>query len=286
MSGRVGRLSALVAAVLVGPVTGQDVPASPTTRKTDPAVKLDKDSFIFRQVTDGWPPQADKNPEEYRAYHEVLRHARRFPQAELDAAARRDVTFRDLLVGTRTAFRFDLVYFEGRLKRLRDIGPSKELADAGVTALYEGWVFPGTGEDPLCVLTTELPPGLDPQLEYDPSRNVAVGGYYFKVLWYNSNEKDPKKKTRRAPLLMARSLTLLPSPATTDGDGGVSILARTLGLVGVVAAAVLGLTWYFRRGDRTHRTVMAARREQTNPFGDRFADRLGGSANLGVEDDS
>lgn len=231
------------------------------------AVKLDKDRFEFRQVEDNKPPpRADLNPEEYRAYNDVLLHARRFPEAELEAAARRDVLFHDLVVETRKDFRFDLIHFEGRLKRLRDVGPTPELAAAGVKSLYEGWVFPPAGDAPLCVLLTELPPGLEPALEYDPGRPVTFAGYSFKLLRYEAADPDPKRRHRLAPLLMAHSLTPLPEPAAGSGDGGMNILVGVVGLVAAVSAVLLGLMAYFRRGDRVHRAAMADRRRRGNPF--------------------
>jgi hypothetical protein len=232
---------------------------------------IDPDRFIFARVEDDAPVRSEaENREEYDAYNEVLLHARRFPPAELEAHATRDVTLRDLVQPVRQDFRFKLVYFEGRLKRVRRLEPTAPLRAAGVTDLYEGWVFPGTGRDPLCVLTTALPPGLAPALEYTPTRPVAVAGYSFKRIRYESAEDDPKepgqKVVRRVPLLLAHSLTLRPEP---DADGGrpwrTGFLPGMLAIMGAIAAVTLGLTWWYRRGDRAARRALAARRT-ANPF--------------------
>lgn len=230
-----------------------------------PGIPLDKDRFDFAQVRDNTPaPWSDQSPEEYRAYVDVLLHARRFPAAALEAAARRDVLFKDLVAETRSDFRFDLLYFEGRLQRLRRVDPPAGLAAAGVPDLYEAWVQGHRGTALLCVLLTELPPGLTPALSYDPPPPVGFAGYSFKLLAYES-DADPKQRHYLAPLLMARSLTVLPQRATATG-GGEAVVAGVVGLVGVVGAALFALGWYFRRTDRAHRIQMADRRRAANPF--------------------
>ncbi len=239
----------------------------------DPAdkYKIDADRFQFAQVRDGVPVRSEaENRDEYESYNDVLLHARQFPADELEQHADRDVTFADLLGKTRNDYRFKLLYFEGRLKRLRRTEPTRPLAAAGVTDLYEGWVFPRNGTDPMCVLTTELPPGLasGPD-DFEPARPVAVAGYFFKVIAYDAAEKDPKDPTRQrrrlAPLLMARSFTPLPTP---DADGGrawrTGFLPGMLGVMAAVAAVVLGLTVWFRRGDRAARRALD--RHDRNPF--------------------
>ena len=56
-----------------------------------------------------------------------------------------------------------------------------------------------------------------------------------------------------------------------DTDGGkpwrTGFVPGILGLVGGISAVALGLTWWFRRGDRRVRTELAARKAQ-NPFGE------------------
>ena len=228
------------------------------------AIPLDKDRFEFRQVRDKTlAPRSDQSPEEYRAYVDVLVHARRFPAATLEAAARRDVTFKDLVAETRSDFRFDLVYFEGKLQRLRKLDPPAGLTEAGVRTLYEAWVQAKTGTALVCVLLTDLPAGLTPSMAYDPPPPVGFAGYSFKLLAYESTV-DPKQSHYLAPLLMAHSLTPLPQTVTSTG-GGEAVVAGVVGLVAVVTTSLIALGWYFRRTDRAHRIQMAGRRA-ANPF--------------------
>src|SRR5262245_8758393 len=103
------------------------VTAAPADELAD-RVKIDKDRFIFGQIAD----EKGILPDEAQAYNAVLSHARQFPAGDLEKAARRDVTFRDLFKNPKE-YRLELVHFDGRLKQLRRTEPTKELADAGVT---------------------------------------------------------------------------------------------------------------------------------------------------------
>ena len=234
--------------------------------------RIDPDRLHFRFVQDDAPVRHEgQNQQEFDAYNEVLLHAHRLPVATLERCANRDVTFLDLVKDVRKDYQFTLIYLEGRLKRLRRLEPTKPLAEAGVKDLYEGWMFPKDRADPLCVLVTELPPGLAPGHEFDPPRSVAVAGYSFKLIRYESSEPDPKRPeqgiVRRAPLVMGHAFTLLPEP---EADAGASwrtaFLPGMLAIVGGVGLVVVALTWWFRRGDRSVRRELDARRSQ-NPFG-------------------
>jgi hypothetical protein len=237
----------------------------------DPASKyaLDTDRLFLQAVEDDAPVRGEaENPQEHEAYNAVLLHARRFPAAELEAAAEKGVSFRDLVAPVRRDFRYKLVYFEGRLARLRKLTPTRVLAEAGVTALYEGWVFPAGGSDPLCVLVTDPPPGVEPTGDLVPRRPVAVAGYSFKLIRYESRAADPKHPdrsvVRKAPLLMARGFTLLPEPpADTRQPWRTGFVPGVAAVVGGVVAVLVGLTVWFRHGDRAARQRLT---QKENPF--------------------
>jgi hypothetical protein len=254
---------AAAAALALGGAAAAQPPADP--------YRLDADRFQFTQVEDDAPLRGeDLNRSEYEAYNEVLLHARQFPAAELEANAYRDVTFRDLVRPVRRDFQFKLLYFEGRLAQLRRGEPNKRMTAAGLSDWYEGWIFPADGSDPMCVHVTELPPGLTPSQKYDPRPRVAVAGYYFKMIRYESSERhedDPARyKVRRAPLLLARSFTLLPTPDAGRGDSWrTGFLPGMLGVLAGVTVVVAALTLWFRRGDRAARRALDDRRAH-NPF--------------------
>ncbi len=238
---------------LVGSVPTPPPPPAPT----DPAAKfrIDSDRLHFGRVEDDVKVRSEgENPHEFTAYNEVLIHASRLEAADLERHAVRDVLFRDLVVDSRKDYQFKLVYLEGRLKRLRRLEPTRPLAEAGIKDLYEGWLFPQNGTEPVCVLTTELPEGLEPSLEYTPSKHAGVAAYSFKLMRYEATDPDDASKmiVRRAPLLMGRSFKVFPEKPAPDGAewwGG--FLPALLAALAGITAVTLGLTWWFRRGDRS-----------------------------------
>ncbi|MGL6094450.1 MAG: hypothetical protein ACRC7O_01440 [Fimbriiglobus sp.] len=278
MSGRPSRRSlfSALAVVLAAPLIacaqepgtrGLDAPpALPATQYT-----LDTDRIIFSDVEYDAPVRGeDKNRGEFMAYNEVVLHARNFPDYELRKAARKAITFRDLLSKAGRDFQFDLLFFDGRLAQLRDVKPTKPLAAAGVTALYEGWVFPTNGADPMCVLLTELPAGLEPSAAYSPAKPVSFAGYYFKLIQYESANPDPKLRIRRAPLIIAKTLTLgavPPADEDIDGSWWYGFLPGMVGMFALIGSVVVGMTWFFGRGDKAHKRAIADLREKNNPFG-------------------
>jgi hypothetical protein len=275
----------LMAVCLLAPsVLAQPTPptstAPPTVEKPKQLpikerIKLDTDKLNFSYVRDDTPVMSEKdNQQEFDAYNEVLIHARQFSIDELLTNAKTDVTFADLLNKTRRDFQFKLILIEGRLKRLRSLEPNRPLREAGITELYEGWIFPREAgihmHDPICVLLTELPPGLSPQMEYMPAKLVRFPGYSFKLMRYESQDPDVKNpgqgKVRRAPLIMGRTLIVDPDP---DNDGGrpwrtVFVPGILLAIV-VIGGAVLFFSLYYNRGDKVYKTSQEERLKQ-NPF--------------------
>ncbi len=240
---------------------------------TQPADRyaLDPDRLSFKGVEDDAPVRGEAdNPLEFEAYNVVLLHARQFAAGELAAAANRDVTFRDLVLPVRQDFWLKLVALDGRLLRLRKYEATKPLQAAGVSHLYEGWLYPSAGDAPLCFLATELPAGLDPSLTYSPAVPVTAAGFVFKLMRYESAEPHPtdrdRGRLRKAPLLMGRSLILRPKPPADTSDPWAGGFVPGFGLVvGGLLAAAFGLTAWFRRGDRAVKQDLTARRHQ-NPF--------------------
>lgn len=256
----------------------QLTPPADVTSPPDPCAetRIDTDRLHFRYVRDDAPVQhEEQNQQEFEAYNEILAFAHGLPVEKLERCANRDVTFADLVRDVRKDYQFKLLYFEGRLKRLRKLEPTKALAEKGVKTLYEGWMFPANGSDPMCVLATELPAGLGPSVEYPTPKPVTVAGYSFKLIRYESAEPDPKHpgqgRIRRAPLLMAHSFRVLPEEDVDAGKAWrTGFVPGILGLVGGISAVALGLTWWFRRGDRRVRTELAVRKAR-NPFGEQLA---------------
>ncbi|MGL4421602.1 MAG: hypothetical protein ACRCZF_13120 [Gemmataceae bacterium] len=235
---------------------------------------IDKDRFIFTQIQDDDEFKTEKqNRSEYEAYNLVLLHARQFSVTELENAARRDIMLKDLFKPVRKEYQLELIYFEGRLRQLREVNPPRELADAGVKKLYEAWMIPQGEREFICLLMTELPPELDPQKNIKKDeRNQWVGfaGYSFKLMQYESQKPDPKfpgkNIIRRAPVLMGRSPSMPPDPQALGKSGWqTAFLPMALSLFGGLALLIVLASWYFRRGDRSVLQNID-RRKNTNPF--------------------
>lgn len=235
---------------------------------------IDRDRAMFDRIEDGAPVRSEtQNPDEYAAYNFVLAHARQFPVADLEAAARRDVTFKDLFLPVRKDFKLELVYLEGRLRRFRSIGPTRQLREAGIHHLYEGWIFPREQPNPICVLTTECPEGLSPQVDLSLGEidvPVGIAGYSFKLMNYESQEANPRDpnrgRVRQAPLILGHSFSVLAqSGHDPSADWHGTFLPTMMGGLAVIAMIGIGLALWYRRGDRYWRTTLEARR-QDNPF--------------------
>ena len=240
-------------------------------------VQLDPRDPVFQGVRDkeAMPDRKDKKgAEEYFAQSYVLAHARKFPPEVLDKYARRNVPYGNLVGPIHADYQFKLIHVEGWLQRLRREEPNEKMAADGIADFYEAWVEvprpPGSTDDPylVCVGFTELPPGLKP-VEQPQGKWVAFDGYYFKLLRYESGERlpDGKYKARIAPLLLGRTIQLAQPP---EGDSPLSFRSTfvplVLGLLGVILAVTLGLTLWFRRGDRRARAEITDVQTRNNPF--------------------
>lgn len=248
---------------------------TPAERPPAP-VSLDKNLRVFKLIQDDAPiARTAANWEEAAAWDRVVRHARQFTQAELEAAGRRDLTFADLFTAGRSAYRLDLVRLEGRLVRVKAVPVSDRLTAAGVTTLYEAWLIPQDQQrqgHPVCLVLSELPPGIEPTPAGElTNRWVSAAGYSFKLLWYESAEPDSKNPGKndwkKAPLLIGRSLTVRDGDGPATGSWSSEFAPLLAGGLALVALSGLGLAWWFRRGDRAARAAVANTRP-ANPFGE------------------
>jgi hypothetical protein len=233
---------------------------------------LDKTLRVFRHIRDNAPiARGEENWEEVTAWNRVLLHAHRFSPEELETNARTDLTFYDLFKDIRRDYQLELVKFEGRLIQLKKVEPSKKLRAAGIETAYEGWLVPRDEPrgNPICIVFTDVPEGIEPVGRVN--RWVSFAGYSFKLLQYESGERDrydPAKNVwKKAPLLIGRAVIIRPDPESTASFswGGFATVATIVVVVLVVAG--LSLSWWYRRGDRgAHREISATRTR--NPFGD------------------
>lgn len=227
---------------------------------------------VFRLVRDDAPINRDPvHWEETTAWTRAVLHASRVDPAALQQAAAKDVKFADLFQTGREDYQFKPVEIKGRLIRVKRMEKIKRLADAGVPDLYEAWVVPHDEPrgNPICVVLTELPEGVEPAnlMNYQ----VVVAGYFFKLFHYESAEPrkdDPSRHLmKKAPLLLGRGMTVV-----VDNTDGPRVWASWFipvivgGVVSLALTAFLLSRWY-RAGDTRARAEFEAARVK-NPFTD------------------
>lgn len=248
--------------------------------------EFDGDRQVFKGIRDFISLKDGNRVAEGTAYEELVAHARKFDARELAAAAeeapmgellrRKLVTVPGAFPGQpaeqqlkmeREDLRFRLLKVTGQLKQVIRQPVPADLAAAGVTDLYEGWLFPHDRNQPVCLLFTELPAGLVPAQEVRPSRTVTAAGYFLKMLRFETSEtgKDGKPVVRYAPLLIGRMPVDTEKP---DADGGQNwrtvFLPAILTGLGLLTVLFLGLTWWFKSSDRKSKQAVEAKR--VNPF--------------------
>jgi hypothetical protein len=204
--------------------------------------------------------QLDHDLAEIEVYSEALEKAYRFKAPAFAGAVRSNLNLTPAhLMQEPRKYRGEVVHVEGHLRRIRRFDPPMMAEQAGVRDLYEGWLFDKTyGANPLCLVFTELPEGLTVAEKMD--QPVTFDGYFFKRYRYQA--ADGKAEGREVPLLIGNApvLTVAPVAATPPADSGwsTSLLVGFMVLVLVSGGLLLGLIWWFRRGDHQVRSRIAS----------------------------
>ncbi len=237
-----------------------------------PVIELDRDLGLYNRIVDDAAiARGGDNWEEAEAWNRIILHARKFTPEQLGQASNKNRTFADLFKDIRRDYRLELVHFEGRLIRLRKVEPSTRLTEAGIESIYEGWIIPANepSGNPICVVVSELPSGLEPQPVGKGLLNnwVAFDGYSFKLMRYESGDKDPndQNKWKRAPLLIGRTINLLNDPNGNSVTYWKQFIPSILGGLLLLVVSGFVLSWWFRKGDRRARQEIEGVRNK-NPF--------------------
>jgi hypothetical protein len=209
-------------------------------------------------------PTPKSNLEEFWGYCETIVLASRIESRAFARSARenREATFAHVF-NDPDQYRGKVVHVEGRLARLRRWEAPEYVKQRGVANLYEAWIFDVTqGTNPWCVIFTDLPPGL----EVGEKMNIPVtaDGYFFKKYRYTAAKDD-----RYTPLVIARTLHLENSPSASTGAFSAQFLVLLGLMIGgavvLIGALVFGLSWWFRRADHRHRSLLASARAEAFP---------------------
>lgn len=225
---------------------------------------------LLRFVEDDAPVRGEtENRDEANAFDYTVKFARDVSIDDLRQSARRDVTFAQMLGPDAANYRGEVVHVEGRLKRIRDIGPTSAMKAEGIEHLYEGWIFSEIyREYAYCVLFTELPSGLQVAEQLD--RRVTFDGFFFKIYRFGAGDG-----VRKAPLLIGRTLSVLSVPTKTSLLDEMSLaLPYVLTVLAVVVGLGGGVVLWLRASDhRTRAKIDQARgKNQEIPTPDVFHD--------------
>jgi len=209
---------------------------------------------------------------EATAYIKMVHMAYQTDALAFRMAARKDLNYADLMRQPKT-YRGEIVQVSGKLRRLRKIPSPLALKDLGVSEVYEGWVFQDIyGANPICLIFSSLPQGLQP---YEKGENyVSFSGYFFKKYRYRTASDVKESAWKDAPLLIGRTVDLLPSPpkpkSDIDPDWAQNLLPAFLGFVIVVVVTIVGLSYWFLKTDKEvkNRLKTAQNRKSESLFQD------------------
>jgi hypothetical protein len=224
-------------------------------------------------------PLGKRRPEEvavYNAYCEAVANAHEVPLEAFMKSAEdyKFVTFAHLWTDS-DKYRGKVIPLQGRLLRVRQIEAPLQLQDRGIKFIFEGWIKgPTKDSTPFVVIFPELaedktsPTGLlEPAENMD--RAVTFYGYYFKKFRYPVElGTGPQKKTvdRSSPLLIGPTVILTqaaPPPTPSEPAISADLFAFLFGFALVVVTLMVGLSWWFRRGDRQfHQRVSQLHNQQ------------------------
>ncbi|MFQ3652510.1 MAG: hypothetical protein SNJ75_19515, partial [Gemmataceae bacterium] len=203
---------------------------------------------------------------EAETYAKILTLANYTSDRAFRAQARKDLT--PMHLHTEPALhRGKVVFIEGHLRLINRYTPPPEALQEGVNDLYEAWIFPDAfGAKAICVVFTEWPAGLPRSLlgqrKTDRIR-VQVAGYFFKLLAYETRDREQPEKS--APLLIAHTLSLPGAKVDPVTERTAWMVYLIYGvpclLIGLIVTLV-AVTIYFRRRDQQLRDHLRRLRER------------------------
>lgn len=270
LTNRYSRVS-LAAATLVSNATASPLTKLATLKygeQLDCWTMLDTDRFRalppewLAAVTDG--PGISVGGLEAEMYARVLVRAYYTSPRAFAKAARRDVTYTHVMTEPER-YRGTVVRVEGRLLRINRYAPPPEAEAAGLSELYEAWVFnEQLGANPYCLVFSAWPKGLSTDLLGQPKIQqpirVAFDGFFFKS--YNYKSKDRSGTRRDAPLVVGHTLIVESTgdeAPPSSSTGFYLLLYLFVGVVISLIFGIFGLTYWYRQSDRRLQKRLQAR---------------------------
>ncbi|MCA8996916.1 MAG: hypothetical protein KDA80_08020 [Planctomycetaceae bacterium] len=217
------------------------------------------DEPLFEAVVDNTWLTHEETP----AYYALLEKARQTPVSEIRQQGRELVskrkeqtrlpTFVDIWKNPKE-WRGKPVFLKGHVLQTVEYDPAPN--DYGIDTLYESSLFIDDSQGhPITVVFTEKPDNLP--LGGELVDGVEVAGYFFKVFWYPSSDKQ----TREAPLILAKTVSVR-SPKSFGPviPPGVSWTA-----IGLLAVAIVFGLWRMKSLDQERRRKQRERVAKESP---------------------
>lgn len=202
------------------------LPADSPRKKPPAQFAINTDRAMFAKIEDFKPVAAPaENNDEYLAWVEVVMHAKQFATADLEGAATRDLTPIDLIKPIRTAFRCELIRFDGKLVCVRRLpAPAffRDNPESGLKEMYEVRLVP-LNESPLTPVSVaflELPDALAKVRDAKPGEWVDADGWFSAAGFFFKTMSVPGDagKVSNVPVLIAKGVTPLPGPPVPHGS--------------------------------------------------------------------
>lgn len=199
----------------------------------------------------------------YHAYCEALINAFQLPPDAFKKSAKENVDIKfPHLWNEPKINRGKVIPVQGRLVRVRKYEAPWPAKKAGIQHLYEAWLYGDTkNSTPYCLIFTVLPEGV-PVTE-KIRRQASFEGYFLGRFRFRVGSIDEQRDVD-IPLFIGPTIRVAEETATPIDDTPfslvvlVGVVALLVGLVGVI----IGISWWFRKGDSAIQSKLAARREQ------------------------
>lgn len=250
------------------PLFAQEPPA-PAPAESEPAISADspessatppitKDFDLGTVVDDTWLTN-----EESSAYYGLLQKAIETPVEELRKQGQAFVqkrreqkhlpAFPDML-NNPAEWRGQPVTLTGHVLQTVEYDPAPN--PYGIGTLYESSLFIEDSQGhPITVIFTEKPENLP--IGGELIDGVQVSGYFFKVYWYPSSDKQ----TRKAPLILAKTVSVRPPFV----PGPVLPPIVSWGVLVLTALFVVGVLWKIVSNDRRRKEAQRAKAISDGP---------------------
>lgn len=199
----------------------------------------------------------------YNAFCEALIYSFQLPPDVFKKSAKENVDIKfPQLWNEPKINRGKVIPVQGRLIRVRKWGAPWPAKKEGIQDVYEGWLYGDTKHStPYVLIFAVLPEGV-PVTE-KIRRQASFEGYFLGRFRFRVGPIG-EQSDMDIPLFIGPTIRVAPEETVPLDDTPfsfvvlVGVVALLVGLVGVI----IGISWWFQKGDNAIQTKLAARREQ------------------------